>query len=110
MLIQSQNTGGGDMHCRLTDLRKKEVINVKDGARLGTVCDAELDARDLQQSSFTAGCVFWALWAGTTILSFAGPISALSVTIRYWSIIRSSIGPGENGGFFLYFSGMDETA
>ena len=33
MLIQSQNTGGGDMHCRLTDLRKKEVINVKDGAR-----------------------------------------------------------------------------
>ncbi len=32
------------MHCRLTDLRKKEVINVKDGARLGTVCDAELDA------------------------------------------------------------------
>lgn len=32
------------MQCRLTDLRKKEVINVKDGARLGTVCDAELDA------------------------------------------------------------------
>ena len=32
------------MHCRLTDLREKEVINVKDGARLGSVCDAELDA------------------------------------------------------------------
>ncbi|MGI6261527.1 MAG: YlmC/YmxH family sporulation protein [Acutalibacteraceae bacterium] len=31
------------MICRLADLRNKEVINIKDGMRLGCVCDAELD-------------------------------------------------------------------
>ena len=31
------------MNCRLQDLRNKEVINVKDGARLGCVCDVEID-------------------------------------------------------------------
>ncbi len=29
--------------CRVSELRRKEVINVKDGARLGFVCDVEFD-------------------------------------------------------------------
>lgn len=31
------------MNCRIVDMRHKEVINVKDGARLGCVCDVEID-------------------------------------------------------------------
>ncbi len=31
------------MRCRVGDMRHKEVINMKDGSRLGTVCDAEID-------------------------------------------------------------------
>ena len=31
------------MNCCVTDLRDKEVINLKDGCRLGCVCDAEID-------------------------------------------------------------------
>ena len=29
--------------CRVFDLRRKEVINIRDGARLGYVCDVEID-------------------------------------------------------------------
>lgn len=31
------------MNCCITDLREKEVINLKDGCRLGNVCDVEID-------------------------------------------------------------------
>ncbi|WP_199715118.1 YlmC/YmxH family sporulation protein [Acutalibacter sp. 1XD8-33] len=31
------------MTCRMEDLRSKEVISVKDGGRLGFVCDLEVD-------------------------------------------------------------------
>ncbi|MDR1465699.1 MAG: YlmC/YmxH family sporulation protein [Oscillospiraceae bacterium] len=31
------------MQCCITDLRNKDVINKKTGARLGNVCDAEVD-------------------------------------------------------------------
>lgn len=34
------------MTCRMADMRNKEVINVRDGIRLGNVCDLELDPRD----------------------------------------------------------------
>ena len=33
------------MLCRMGDLRSKEVINTKDGSRLGYVCDLELDPK-----------------------------------------------------------------
>lgn len=31
------------MNCCVTDLREKEIINLKDGCRLGSVCDIEID-------------------------------------------------------------------
>lgn len=31
------------MNCCVTDLRNKEVVNKKDGTRLGNVCDVEVD-------------------------------------------------------------------
>lgn len=31
------------MHCCLTDMRYKEVINNSNGCRLGNVCDVEID-------------------------------------------------------------------
>jgi YlmC/YmxH family sporulation protein len=31
------------VNCRIEDMRHKEVINVKDGMRLGNVCDLEID-------------------------------------------------------------------
>lgn len=31
------------MNCCVTDLREKEIINLKDGCRLGSVCDVEID-------------------------------------------------------------------
>ena len=34
------------MNCRMADMRNKEVINIKDGTRLGSVCDIELDTRN----------------------------------------------------------------
>ena len=29
--------------CRFTELRCKEIINIRDGCRLGYVCDTELE-------------------------------------------------------------------
>ena len=34
------------MTCRITDLRCKEVINGKDGCRLGCVDDVEIDTKN----------------------------------------------------------------
>ena len=34
------------MICRMDDLQRKEVISVRDGARIGTVGDAEVDTTD----------------------------------------------------------------
>lgn len=31
------------MNCRIVDMRRKEVINIKDGMRIGCVCDVEID-------------------------------------------------------------------
>ena len=32
------------MNCCITDLRNKEVINAKNGCRMGQVCDVEIDS------------------------------------------------------------------
>lgn len=34
------------MNCRIIDMRHKEVINIKDGTRIGCVCDIEIDTTD----------------------------------------------------------------
>lgn len=34
------------VNCRMDDMRRKEVINVKDGSRLGPVCDIEIDTTE----------------------------------------------------------------
>lgn len=39
------------MHCRIGDMRHKEVINIKDGARLGNVCDLEVDTENARVSA-----------------------------------------------------------
>ena len=31
------------MNCFITDMREKEIINLRDGCRLGGVCDVEFD-------------------------------------------------------------------
>lgn len=31
------------MNCFVTDMREKEIINLRDGCRLGSVCDVEID-------------------------------------------------------------------
>ena len=35
------------MNCYITDLNEKEVINLCDGARLGNVCDVEVDRKSV---------------------------------------------------------------
>jgi len=50
------------MSCRIADLRQKEVINVCDGARLGFVCDVELDIR--------TGCISAIVVPGSMNFSF----------------------------------------
>lgn len=34
------------MTCRITDLRSKEIVNIRDGARLGSICDLEVDTEN----------------------------------------------------------------
>jgi len=43
------------MNCSITDLRNKEVINGKNGCRLGTVCDVEIDTC----SGCVASIIIW---------------------------------------------------
>lgn len=50
------------MNCRMGDLRSKEVINTRDGTRLGFVCDVEIDTRT---AALTAIVVYGRLrWFG----------------------------------------------
>lgn len=39
------------MTCRMGELREKEIINMKDGARIGYVSDIELDAREARMTA-----------------------------------------------------------
>ena len=39
------------MTCRVAELRRKEVISVKDGTRVGAVCDAEIDVESARLTS-----------------------------------------------------------
>ena len=43
------------MACRIADLCKKEVVSIKDGGRLGFVCDVEIDC---STASITALVVY----------------------------------------------------
>lgn len=31
------------MTCRITDLRSKEILNIRDGSKLGNICDLDVD-------------------------------------------------------------------
>lgn len=33
------------MNCRISQIRSKEIVNIKDGSRLGNLCDMEIDTR-----------------------------------------------------------------
>ena len=33
------------MRCRIVDMRNKQVINIKTGAKIGCVCDVEVDTK-----------------------------------------------------------------
>lgn len=75
------------MNCCLTDLREKEVINLKDGCRLGCVCDVEIDSCT---GRLVAIIIFGkANGSGSgpanRISAFVGRKSKLSVTIQFWS-------------------------
>lgn len=39
------------VNCRIDDMRHKEVINIKDGTRLGNVCDLEIDTGSARVSA-----------------------------------------------------------
>ena len=39
------------MTCRIAELRRKEVISVKDGTRIGAVCDSEMDIESARLTS-----------------------------------------------------------
>lgn len=39
------------MNCRIIEMRNKEVISLKDGTRLGCVCDVEIDTCSGQLAS-----------------------------------------------------------
>lgn len=39
------------MNCRIDDMRHKEVINIKNGMRLGNVCDLEIDTATARVSA-----------------------------------------------------------
>ena len=64
------------MNCRIVDLRNKEVINIKNGARLGYVSDVEVDTCD-------ARLVAIVIYGRTTALS-TGAISRLSERTVSW--------------------------
>ena len=53
------------MTCRLDSLRDKEVINVKDGGRIGFVSDAEVDT---QEAKLTAVVVYGIPWKDIVLI------------------------------------------
>ena len=78
------------MTCRLDSLRDKEVINVKDGGRIGFVSDAEVDT---QEAKLTAVVVYgrlrlFGLWAGRRTSSSPGRTSSSSARTRCWCSTR----------------------
>ena len=52
------------MHCRIEEMRNKDVVCIKDGVRLGYVCDVEVDTCTAQLVSFVVcgrnKC--WGVW------------------------------------------------
>ncbi len=52
------------MTCRVADLRCKEVINVRDGARLGYISDVEIDTACGRVLAIIVPCGGFALFGG----------------------------------------------
>ncbi len=43
MCCKDDYMSGGANMCRILELRKKAVVNISDGRRLGVVCDVDID-------------------------------------------------------------------
>ena len=53
------------MYCRVTDLRYKDVVNMRDGMRLGCVCDVEVDTATAQMCIRDRWWTRWGTLPGT---------------------------------------------
>ena len=77
------------MVCRVTDMCSKEVICIKDGTRLGFVCDVDIDILSGKAEAIIifGKPKFFGLSVVRTIFTSAGTTSPLSETIPFWWIL-----------------------
>ena len=64
--------------CCVTDLREKEVVNIRDGARIGCVCDVDIDTCSGRITAIIiyGKCKFMGVFARVKILKYIGKIYA----------------------------------
>jgi YlmC/YmxH family sporulation protein len=52
------------LNCRISDIKHKEVVNIKNGNRLGSICDIEIDMESGQTQAIIVygGLRFWGIF------------------------------------------------
>lgn len=107
---------GWKMLCRFTLLRRKEVINLCDGCRLGCVGDVEVQIPEgtVKALIVFGPCRFSGCSDGERIFTSRGSVCRSSGTTSYWWISRFSGGSqgrrrrgrrgGFRGAFFVFVS------